>query len=388
MWYFKAPEVVFGEDALSHLQQIIGSRAFIVTDPTLKELGIAALIEGLLHEVGFETETFAEVEPEPSLQTVRRGTQRALEFKPDWVIGLGGGSALDAAKAIWATYERPDIDATEINPMVDLSLGKTRLMAIPTTAGTGSEATWAIVLTDLEEKRKFSTGSREIVPHVAIVDPLLTQRLPPRITADTGLDALTQAIEGYVCTWHNDFTDGLCLKAAQLVFQYLERAYRDGVNDSEAREKMGIAATLAGMGFGNANLGLAHAMGHSFGALFKQPHGRCVALFLPYITEYTINAGMGRYGDIARFAGLLDEQDEERGGRLLVEQIRRLESAVDQPQCVSDLGIGATEYEELLELLCDYAEADTQYFTAPRIPDRDELERLFRHAYDGRPIDF
>ncbi len=388
MWYFKAPEVVFGEDSLSHLQQIEGSRALIITDATLAQLGVAGRIEALLQEAGFATETFAEVEPEPSLQTVRRGAQCALEFAPDWIIGLGGGSPLDAAKAIWAMYERPDLDATDVNPMINLNFSKARMIAIPTTSGTGSEATWAVVLTDVEEKRKFSTGSREIVPTIAIIDPSLTLTLPPRITADTGLDALTHAIEGYVCTWHNDFSDGLCLKAAELVFAYLERAYRDGATDVEARDKMGTAATIAGLGFGNSNLGLAHAMGHSFGALFKKPHGRCVSLFLPYISEFSINAGAGRYGDIARFVGLTTSPDEETGGRLLVEQMRTLQRAVEQPQRMADFGVSPADFEEALERLCDHAEQDTQFFTAPRIPEREELEKLFHYVYEGRAIDF
>ncbi len=286
-------------------------RALIVTDATLARLGIAGRIEDILKDVGFETCVFSEVEPEPSLQTVRRGAAVASEFQPDWIIGLGGGSPLDASKAIWALYERPDLDPTDINPMETLGLSKAKLIAIPTTSGTGSEVTWALVLTDTEEKRKFSTGSRELVPTLAIVDPSLTEALPARVTADTGLDALTHAIEGYTCTWANDFSDGLCLKAAQLVFDYLERAVSDG-SDMEAREKMGIAASLAGLGFGNANLGLAHAMGHSFGALFKQPHGRAVALFLPYITEFTVNAGLGRYVDIVRFVGWSDSRDPRR----------------------------------------------------------------------------
>ena len=388
MWYFKSPEVVFGEDALSHLQQIEGSRAFIVTDPTLAQLGVAGRIEALLHEAGFATETFAEVEPEPSLQTVRLGAQRALAFAPDWVIGLGGGSPMDAAKAIWAMYERPDMDATDINPMTNLNFSKARMIAIPTTSGTGSESTWAVVLTDVEEKRKFSTGSREIVPTIAIVDPSLTLKLPPRITADTGLDALTHAIEGYVCTWANDFSDGLCLKAAELVFEFLERAYCDGANDVQAREKMGVAATIAGLGFGNANLGLAHAMGHSFGALFKRPHGRSVSLFLPYVSEFSINTGSGRYGDIARFVGLTTDRNEESAGRLLVQRIRDLERTVEQPQRMADFGIAPADFEDALEQLCDHAEQDTQFFTAPRIPEREELEKLFHYVYEGRAIDF
>lgn len=388
MWYFKSPEVVFGEDALSHLHHIEGSRAFIVTDPTLHALGVTARIQHELTEAGFVTAVFPEVEPEPSLQTVRRGAQCATEFEPDWIIGLGGGSPLDAAKAIWAMYEHPGMDAVDINPMINLGGSKSRLMAIPTTSGTGSEATWAIVLTDLEEKRKFSTGSRDVVPALAIVDPTMTQKLPPRITADTGLDALTHAIEGYVCTWHNDFTDGLCLKAVELVFEYLERAWQDGENDVEARDKMGVAATIAGLGFGNANLGLAHAMGHSFGALFKKPHGRCVSLFLPFITEFTANAGLGRYGEIARFVQLTDGADEAAGAAALVQRIRDLERAVGQPMSIVEMGVSAEEVAANLEVLCDHAEMDTQYFTAPRIPEREELERLFQYALEGRAVDF
>ena len=215
MWYFSSPFVVFGDEALSHLEQVPGSRAFIVTDATLARLGVAGRVEAVLQGAGFETYMFAEVEPEPSLQTVRRGAQVATEFQPDLFVGLGGGSPMDAAKAIWALYERPDLDAVDINPLITLNLSKAKMVAIPTTAGTGSETTWALVLTDTEEKRKLGTGNRELVPTLALVDPTLTQGLPPRATADTGLDALTHAIEGYVSSWKNDFTDGLCLKAAQ-----------------------------------------------------------------------------------------------------------------------------------------------------------------------------
>lgn len=418
MWYFKSPEVVYGEDALSHLRQIEGTRAFIVTDANLLRLGIADRIAAELQTVGMTTRIFAEVEPEPSLQTVRRGAALAADFAPDWIVGLGGGSPLDASKAIWALYERPDLDPTEINPMINLNLRKARLIAIPTTAGTGSEATWAIVLTDTEERRKFSTGSRELVPTIAIVDPALTQNLPPRITADTGLDALTHAVEGYLSTWRNPFTDPLCLSAARLVVEHLERAVTQGDADIEARDQMGVAATLAGLGFGNANLGLAHAMGHSFGAWFKQPHGRSVALFLPYVIDYSINGGVTRYADFERYFALVDGSRKAEDGSLRAEgddvmdnvchptsevnlpssdlalsrhfaaRVRSLATAVGQPLCVAGMGISEADYLAALEPLCDHAEADTQFFTAPRIPDLAELERLFRAAYSGEPVDF
>ncbi|MCB9137969.1 MAG: iron-containing alcohol dehydrogenase [Caldilineaceae bacterium] len=389
MWYFAAPrEIVFGEEALSHIEFVGGSRAFIVTDAVLQQLGIVDRIVGLFQAAGMETEVFAEVEPEPSLQTARRGGELARAFAPDWVVGLGGGSPMDAAKAIYVLCQRPELDPTDINPMETLGLEDVKLMAIPTTSGTGSEATFALVLTDTEEQRKYSTGNREVVPHVAIIDPELTMKLPPRITADTGLDALTHAIEGYTATWHNVFTDGLCLQAAKLVFEYLPRAYADGANDVEAREQMGNAATIAGLGFSNSLLALAHAMGHSAGALFKQPHGRTVALFLPYTMEFTVNGGGARYADIARFVGLTDSHDEGEAGRILVEAVRGLERTVAQPMSLAELGVDRAEFQAKLDQLCAYAEMDTQFFTAPRIPDDDELRRLFEYAYAGKAIDF
>ena len=387
MWYFSSPFVVFGDEALSHLEQVQGSRAFIVTDATLARLGVAGRVEAVLQGAGFATYMFAEVEPEPSLQTVRRGAQVATEFQPDLFVGLGGGSPMDAAKAIWALYERPDLDAVDINPLITLNLSKAKMVAIPTTAGTGSETTWALVLTDTEEKRKLGTGNRELVPTLALVDPTLTQGLPPRATADTGLDALTHAIEGYVSSWKNDFTDGLCLKAAQLVFDYLERAVVDG-NDLEAREHMGNAAAIAGLGFGNANLGLAHAMGHSFGAYFKQPHGRCVSLYLPYSIDYTVNGSMGRYADIARFCGFTDSRDEDEAGRILAARVRALAAAVTQPLSIAAFGVSRTDFEVALPVLVQHAQEDTMFFTSPRIPEPEELAQMFEYVYEGRAIDF
>jgi alcohol dehydrogenase class IV len=389
MWYFAAPrEIVFGEEALSHIEHVSGKRAFIVTDATLHVIGIVDRIVGLFQEAGFATEVFAEVEPEPSLQTARRGAELARAFDPDWIVGLGGGSPMDAAKAIYVLCQRPEMDPVDINPLESLNLEGVKLMAIPTTSGTGSETTFALVLTDTEEQRKYSTGNREVVPHVAIVDPELTMKLPPRITADTGLDALTHAIEGYTATWHNVFADGMCLQAAKLVFEYLPRAYADGETDVEAREQMGNAAAIAGLGFGNSLAALAHAMGHSLGALFKQPHGRTVALMLPYTMEFTLNGGGARYADLARYIGLTDSRDEEDAGRQLVAAVRELEETVGQPMSIAALGIDRAEFDEKLDLLCAYAEMDTQFFTAPRIPDTDELRRMYEYIFEGKAIDF
>ncbi len=327
MWFFSSPQIVFGEDALSYLEELQGSRVLIVTDPTLHELGFTERIAERLRMAGLTYQIFAEVEPEPSVQTVYRGVDVLCAFEPDWIIGLGGGSAMDAAKAMWALYERPDLSPAEISPVFALGLHKMKMIAIPTTSGTGSEATWATVLTDTEEKRKLGLGNRELTPTVAIVDPSLTANLPPRITADTGLDALTHAIEGYACNFHNDFTDPLCLKAVELVFGYLARAVENGPADPEAREKMANAATIAGLGFGNSMVGLAHALGHSLGAAFKIPHGRAVTLFLPYVMEFNANAGLGRYADIARFVAAGKSVSEQEASCALIAEVRTLQSS-------------------------------------------------------------
>ena len=261
MWFFSSPQIVFGEQALSYLERLSGTRAAIVTDATLVRLGMVERVRQALAPTGMEILVIDQVEPDPSLETVRQGAARLCEFVPQWIIALGGGSVMDAAKAMWILYERPDIEPQAINPIEPLGLrAKARLAAIPTTTGTGSEATWAIVLTDHAESRKLGLGSHEALPDLAILDPEIVAELPARLTADTGLDALTHAVEGFTSTFHNDFTDGLCLQAAKLVFEHLPDCVR-GSADLEVRGHLQNAATMAGLGFGNSMAALAHGMG-------------------------------------------------------------------------------------------------------------------------------
>jgi len=386
MWFFTSPEIVFGEDALSYLDEIEGKRALIVTDQNMVRLGFVDRVVGHLKEAGIEAQVFAEVEPDPSLETARRGAQVALAYEPDWIVGLGGGSCLDAAKAVWVLYERPDMEPDAISPAETLGLRqKARLITIPTTSGTGAEATWAIVLTDTKARRKLGLGSRENVADIAVVDPAFVAQLPPQLTADTGMDALTHAVEGYTCTWHNDFSDGLCLKAIQLVFEYLPRAHERG--DIEARERMHNAATIAGLGFGNALAALAHSLGHSLGAVFHVPHGRAVGLFLPYTIEFSVRGGGTRYAEIARFLGLPAESEEE-GAASLVSAIRGLLERLGQPAAIKELGIPPDEFEAELPTLVENAENDSCTVTSPRVPTTEEFELLFRYAYEGKGVDF
>jgi alcohol dehydrogenase class IV len=387
MWYFDSPHMIFGEEALTWLAQLNGLQAFVVTDQNIVRLGLAQLVIDQLSAAGLTCTIFDEVEPEPSLQMVKRCAEALAQHQADWIIGLGGGSCLDAAKAAWLLYENPGIDPASVNPFDHYTLReKAKLIAIPTTSGTGSEATWYAVLTDTVEQRKVGVGTRGMLPDYAIIDPALVMSLPPSITADTGLDALTQAIESYQSTWSNDFSDAMCLHAVRLIFEYLPRAYADG-SDHKAREHMHNAAAIGGIGFGNSQATLAHCMGHALGALFRVPHGRAVALFLPYTIEFTANGGGSRYADIAKVLGLRAD-DEPIGAASLVTAVRDLERQLKQPLTLHELGIEQTAFEQVLPELVARAEIDTQIATSLRIPDSDELRRLFEYAYDARTVDF
>jgi alcohol dehydrogenase class IV len=387
MWYFVSPEVVFGEDAISHLDELSGRRALLVTDENIINMGFSEIIKDHLSKAGIECKIFSHVEPEPSLETIKKGANVAIDYTPDWIVGLGGGSVIDAAKAIWVLYERPSIQPEEINPFDHLGLRqKARLITIPTTSGTGSDTNWGLVLTDLNESRKLGLGCREVHADIAIVDPQFAVLMPPELTAITGMDALTHAIEGYTSGWKNDFSDGLCLKAIQLIIKYLPRAYRNG-KDEEAREKMHNAASIAGLGFGNSMASLAHSAGHSLGALFHIPHGKAVGLFLPYSIEFAADISAENYAEIVQFMSLESNSDKS-AATILVESIRRLALELNQPLTIKDMGISNDDFEKSLSKLVTNADMDTQTVTAARIPTTDEYEKLFRYAYNGINIDF
>ncbi len=389
MWFFRSPEIIFGEGALDHLTTLQGQKALIVTDENILKLGFVERVRGKLAEASIESSVFAGVEPNPSLQTVRRGAEDALTYGPDWIIGLGGGSCLDAAKSIWIQYEQPGLAPDDVAPVGRLGLRqKARLIAIPTTSGTGAEVTWPIVLTDLEEQRKVSVGHPENIPDLAIVDPIFVSHLPASITADTGMDALTHAIEGYTSQWHNDFSDGLCLKAVQLVFDYLPRACEHGADDPEARERMHNAATIAGLGFGNSMAAIAHALGHSLGAVVEMPHGRAVGLCLPYTVEFNVRGFLPtRYAEIARFLGL-PASDEEEGAVSLVNAIRSLARRIGQPTALREAGISPKEFEARLPKLVENAINDSAMTVNLRFPEEEEVEQLYRCIFAGQPVDF
>jgi len=390
MWTFSCPTIVYGDNALEYILQIRGKKAFIVTDQNIVRLGLVKLVTDQLDAAEIEWRIFDEVEAEPSLQTIKKGGVAVGEYQPDWVIGLGGGSCMDAAKAIIILLVRPDMEPDEVIASDTYHFrDKAKLMAIPTTSGTGSEATWSIVLTDTEHQRKVGLGTTECTPDVAILDPELVASLPPGITADTGMDVICQAIEGYVSTWGSSITDGPGLLAARQAFKFLPKAHADG-SDMEARKEMQNAAVLAGLSFGNAMAGLGHSTGHALGAMFHLPHGRTVGLFLPYTMEYLINGSeetMAKYAEIARFCGVGAGSDKECA-LALVSAVRQLAERIGQPMNVCDCGIEKEAYDKAIPDLIDRAINEVMTMTVTRIPGEDDLGKIFRYAYDGKTIDF
>lgn len=387
MWFFKAPEIIYGEGALEYLENLKGERAMIVTDKVLESLGYAAQVQKHLQAAGMEVVIFSEVEPEPSLQMVQHGATILAEFEPNWVVGLGGGSCMDAAAAMWVLYERPDLQPDEISPLVPLDLRqKARLITIPTTSGTGSECSWMVVLTDHEAKRKLVLGSLELIADYAIIDPSLVMHLPARIAADTGMDALAQAIESYTSRWRNEFADGLCLQAIRMIFKYLARSVKHGKDDPEARTMMHHAAAISGMAMSNSQASLSHALGHPLGAFFKVPHGRAVGLFLPYTIEFALPESGELYADIARFLGLPASTPAE-GTASLAKAVRDLLYELEQPMKVVDLHIDRAHYESAIPGMIESGEGDAAA-SSPRIPTSEEFAKLFLYAYDGKSVDF
>lgn len=409
MQWFKIPQRVYFESgSTQYLEKMPDiSRAFIVTDPFMVELGYVDRVLYYLRKRRdyVHCKIFSQVEPDPSIETVKRGTAEMDEFKPDVIIALGGGSAMDAAKAMWLFYEYPETDFTALRlKFMDIrkrtfkfpKLGqKTQMVAIPTTSGTGSEVTSFTVISDNEKNMKYPLADYELTPDVAIIDPDFVMTVPPRITADTGMDVLTHAIEAYVSIMASDYTDAMAMKAIQLVFEYLPKAYRDG-SDRLAREKMHNASCIAGMAFTNAFLGINHSLAHKLGGEFNIPHGRANAILLPYVIEYNAQkptkfASFPKYGyyvadekyaEIAKYLGL-PASNKEEGVASLVKAIRVLMKELDVPLTIAQCGIPENAFEAKVEELADNAFEDQCTTANPRMPLVKELEEIYRRAYTG-----
>ena len=412
MQWFKVPEKIYFEaGSIAYLEKMPNiERAFIVTDPGMVKLGyvdkILYHLRNRQHYV--HSEIFSEVESDPSFDTIMKGVEAMKNFKPDVIIALGGGSPIDAAKGMWLFYEHPEADPEGLKlKFMDIrkrtykfpKLGeKCQMVAIPTTSGTGSEVTSFAVITDKEKNKKYPLADYELTPDVAIVDPDLVISLPKSITADTGMDVLTHALEAYVSNMASDYTDGLAEKAVELVFQYLEQAYDDGTNKL-AREKMHNASTIAGMAFTNAFLGVNHSMAHKIGAEFHLPHGRINAILLPYVVRYNATKPTKfvsfpkyeyfiadkKYSEIAKKAGLKAKTVEE-GISSLIEKIKEMNEHMNIPKSFKDAGIDEQEFLSKVDMLADRAFEDQCTTANPRVPLVSEIKQILLDSYYGKDV--
>lgn len=396
MRYFLSPKVLYGKGALSRLGAELqgkGNKAVLITDKVMVKLSDKVVEE--IRNAGYEVKVWDGAEPEPSVEVTRKGSQILHDFQPQWVIGFGGGSALDTAKASWLLYERPDLADTELDksvvPKTRLNLRqKARFVSVPTTSGTGSDVTWAIILTDAARHRKMPFANNDIVPDIAVLEPELTIGMPKGLTASTGMDVLGHALEGYTSRQQTDFSDGLCLQAIKLTFDWLPKACQDG-SDLIAREKMQNAATIAGLGFGNSNTALGHALSHAVGATFSIPHGRAVGIVLPYSLEYISSSPplpnapdpIERLSTAARFIGIEAKSDKE-GIQKLIQKIRGLAKEIGAPSSLKEAGITEEQLGKEIDTLVHLAGSDVNMFSSPCECKDEKLKQLFQDMWAGR----
>ncbi len=382
-------DMYYGKGALEELKNLKGKKAVLVLGGgSMKRFGFVDKVLAYLGEAGIETKLFENVEPDPSVETVMKGAAMMREFEPDWIIAMGGGSPIDAAKAMWVFYEYPDTSFEEIiQPFSFPTLRqKAKFAAIPSTSGTATEVTAFSVITDYSTGVKYPLADFNITPDLAIVDPTLAETMPPKLVAHTGMDALTHAIEAYVSTLNSPFTDPLALKAINMVFEYLPDSF---AGDMGAREQMHYAQCLAGQAFSNALLGIVHSMAHKTGAAFSTghiPHGCANAIYLPYVIKYNAKNASGRYADIARSVGI-DGTDDECVEKLCA-KIDEYNVKLGIPKTLKEFGIVEEEFKEKIAKIAELAVGDACTGSNPRPITPAEMEKLFNCTYYGTEVDF
>ncbi len=414
MLWFRAPEKIYIKKgclpvALDELKTVRGAkRAFIVTDTFLYENGYTKAITDKLDEMGIAHTTFFDVQPDPTLKNAKDGAAQMTAFKPDTIIALGGGSAMDAAKIMWVLYEHPEADFMDMAMrFIDIrkrvytfpKMGeKAYFIAVPTSAGTGSEVTPFAVITDEQTGVKYPLADYEILPNMAIIDTDFHMSAPKGLTAASGIDAVTHAVEAYAAMLATDYTDGLALQALKNIFKYLPRAYENGQTDVEAREKMANAATIAGMAFANAFLGVCHSMAHKLGAFHHLPHGVANALMIEEVLRFNASEApqkmgtfsqydhphtLARYAEIADFLGLGGKNDKEKLENL-IKAINELKETVGIKKTIKDYGVDEKVFLENLDEMVEQAFDDQCTGANPRYPLMSEIKQMYLNAYYGK----
>ena len=413
MLWFRTPQKVYLKKgclpvALGELKSVMGKKkAFIVTDSFLYKNGYTKCVTDKLDEMGIVHTTFFGVEPDPTLGCAKRGAEEMRAFEPDTIIAIGGGSAMDAAKIMWVLYEHSDADFmdmamrfSDIRKRIYTfpKMGeKAYFIAVPTTAGTGSEVTPFAVITDEETGTKYPLADYELLPNMAIIDADMMMNAPKGLTAASGIDAVTHALEAYASMLATDYTDGLALKSLKILFEYLPKAYENGANDPIAREKMANAATMAGMAFANAFLGVCHSMAHKLGAFHHLPHGVANALMIDEVLRFNASetpAKMGtfsqydhphtlaRYAEVADYLGLGGKNDAEKLERL-ISAIDELKEKIGIKKTIRDYGVEENDFLERLDDMTEQAFDDQCTGANPRYPQMSEIKQMYLKAYYG-----
>lgn len=413
MLWFRAPEKVYVKRgclpvALEELKQVMDKKkVFIVTDTFLFENGYTKCVTDKLDEMGIQHATFSNVAPDPTLACAIEGTKAMNEFKPDTIIAIGGGSAMDAAKIMWVMYEHPEVDFMDMAMrFMDIrkrvytfpKMGeKAYFIAVPTSAGTGSEVTPFAVITDEKTGTKYPLADYELMPKMAIVDANMMMNAPKGLTSASGIDAVTHALEAYASMMATEYTDGLAKEALKNIFEYLPRAYENGANDPEAREKMANAATMAGMAFANAFLGVCHSMAHKLGAFHHLPHGVANALMINIVLRFNaaeVPTKMGtfpqydhphtlrRYAEVAESLGLKGKNDEESLNNL-IKAIEELKEKIGIKKTIKDYGIDEKDFLDRLDEMVEQAFDDQCTGANPRLPLMSEIKDMYLEAYYG-----
>ncbi len=373
-------KIYFGDNALDRLIELPQKRVLIITDPFVVKSGMIQMITYRLNEGGAEFEIFSDVVPDPPIEKISLGVQKMVEYNPDAVITVGGGSAIDSAKSIREF-------AGKITGRDDVAL-----IAIPTTSGTGSEVTSFAVVSDVQNNVKYPLVSESLLPTEAILDADLVKSVPPSVTADTGMDVLTHAIEAYVSVNNNEFSAALAEKAIEICGVFLLRSYLDN-NDTHARKKMHVASCLAGLAFNSASLGLNHGIAHAVGAKFHIPHGRANAIVLPHVIEFNSDINkhsksrkeylpaVRKYVNVAKLLGL-NNFNEITTVRALVSWIQFMMKEMNIPMSVSQCGVGRKEYMDAVEEMAEKAIADACTATNPRVPEKEDVISILKDMYE------
>ena len=383
MWYFRSPKnIVFGEDAISYLEDLEGKNVLLVTDSILMNLKIPQIVTKLLQKNNMNVIVYDEVNSEPTISMAEKGAKVASENGIDWIVAVGGGSVIDCAKSIWILYENPEMRIDEVFPEDPLPLrNKARLIAIPTTSGTGSDANWAVVIKDTQTGQKLSIGHKNLIPDISIVDPQFTVNLPKHVTASTGIDVLAHSIEAYTIQWRNDFSNPFALQAIKTVFEYLPKAVEEGQN-LKYREEMHNAATMAGIAIGNSQIGGAHSLAHSAGAVLNINHGNIIAVVLPYMMRFCVEEEeVARlYSEIAYHIHLSFSTPKE-GALKLIDKTEELIRNLGLKMKLSDFGVTKKQLEENMEKLCDFAINDTGSLVNPRDFTENDIKKLYNEMF-------